>query len=82
MSDRNLIARREEQPQTGGHEGPGEHGKLNMNQQSALVAEKLNYILGFCTLQSISSEMREMILSFSIGEAIPGVLGPILPHST
>lgn len=65
----------------GKHQGPGGHGKLNMNQQSALVAEKLNYILG-CTMQSISSKLKEMVLSFRIGEAIPGVMGPVLPLST
>lgn len=66
------------QPAAGKDQEPDGHGKLKMNHLSALVAEKINCILD-CTLQSISSKMKEMIFSFSIGEAIPGVLGPVLP---
>ena len=69
------LAPREEQPQapvhTGGHpvgkqlgrKGPGVLGdtKLNLSQQLALVAKKVNGVLG-CIRRSFASRLREVIL--------------------
>ncbi|GAB0177760.1 mitochondrial enolase superfamily member 1 [Grus japonensis] len=51
--------------------------KLSMSQQCALMAKKVNGILG-CIKKSTASRLREVILPLCLHEAMSGVLCPVL----
>jgi len=54
--------------------------KLDMSHQRALMAQKVNRILG-CRKRSVASRLREVILPLCSSETPPGVLPPALEPS-